>query len=116
MKKIERLLLERIQFAAKSFAAVVLTGPRRCGKTYLLRSGLRGVQYVLLEDHDVLARVQADPRGFLDALKPPVLIDEIQHAPELFAYIRTRIDAAPRKTGQWFLTGSQESSLMQGRE
>jgi len=69
---------------------------------------------VLLEDPDVLARVQADPRGFLDALKPPVLIDEIQHAPELFAYIRTRIDAAPRKTGQWFLTGSQESSLMQG--
>jgi uncharacterized protein len=108
------LLLGQIRMAAKAFAAVVLTGPRRCGKTYLLRAGLRGAQYVLLEDPDVLARVKADPRSFLDGLALPVIIDEIQHAPELFAYLRTRIDANPRKTGQWFLAGSQEASLMQG--
>jgi uncharacterized protein len=105
---------KQIAFAAKTFAAVVLTGPRRCGKTYLFRKCLPGTSYVLLEDPDVLARVRADPRSFVDALKLPVIIDEIQNAPELFAYIRTRIDAAPRKTGQWFLTGSQEAPLMQG--
>ena len=43
-----------------------------------------------------------------------MILDEIQNAPELFAYVRTRIDAAPRKTGQWFLTGSQEAALMPG--
>jgi len=75
---------------------------------------LPGVDYRLLEDPDVLARVRADPRGFFDELKVPVILDEIQNAPELLAYVRTRMDATPRKTGQWFLTGSQESALMQG--
>lgn len=98
----------------RNFPAVVLTGPRRVGKTILLRHILPGVEYHLLEDPDVLARVRADPRGFFDELKPPVILDEIQNAPELLAYVRTRIDAAPRQTGQWFLTGSQESELMQG--
>jgi uncharacterized protein len=58
--------------------------------------------------------VRADPRGFFDELKQPAILDEIQNAPELLAYVRTRIDATLRKTGQWFLTGSQESALMQG--
>lgn len=100
--------------ARRAFPAVVLTGPRRVGKTSLLRHLLPGADYRLLEDPDVLARVRADPRAFLDDLKSPVILDEIQNAPELLSYVRTRIDAAPRKTGQWFLTGSQESALMQG--
>jgi predicted AAA+ superfamily ATPase len=100
--------------ARRNFPAVVLTGPRRVGKTMLLRHVLPGADYRLLEDPDVLARVRADPRGFFDELKPPVILDEVQNAPELLAYVRTRIDAVPRKTGQWFLTGSQESALMQG--
>jgi len=100
--------------ARRNFPAIVLTGPRRVGKTSLLCHMLPGADYRLLEDPDVLARVRADPRGFFDELKLPVILDEIQNAPELLAYVRTRIDAAPRKTGQWFLTGSQESALMQG--
>jgi len=100
--------------ARRNFPAVVLTGPRRVGKTVLLKHILPDADYRLLEDPDVLARVRADPRGFFDELKPPVILDEAQNAPELLAYVRTRIDAVPRKTGQWFLTGSQESALMQG--
>jgi predicted AAA+ superfamily ATPase len=80
----------------------------------LLRHVLPGADYRLLEDPDVLERVRTDPRGFLDELKPPVILDEVQNAPELLAYVRTRIDVAPRRTGQWFLTGSQESELMRG--
>ncbi len=114
MKKTSRLLLKQIKSGAKSFPALVLTGPRRCGKTYLLGHGLAQAHYVLLEDPDVLARVRADPRAFVDALKLPVILDEIQNAPELFGYVRTRIDAQPRKMGQWFFTGSQEAPLMQG--
>jgi uncharacterized protein len=114
MQNVSRIMQTQIVAAAKSFAAVVLTGPRRCGKTFLLRQCLKGASYVLLEDPDVLLRVRADPRSFIDGLKLPVILDEIQNAPELFAYIRTRIDAAPRKMGQWFLTGSQEAPLMQG--
>ena len=50
----------------------------------------------------------------LDELQPPVLFDEIQNAPGLFPYIRTRIDGSPRAMGRWLFTGSQEAPLMQG--
>jgi len=93
---------------------IVLTGPRRAGKTTLLRRLFPRATYVLLEDPDVQARARSDPRGLLEDLRPPVLFDEIQHVPELFAYIRTRIDSAPRAVGRWLLTGSQEAPLMQG--
>lgn len=114
MKYVARELSGVLARAAKQFPAIVLTGPRRAGKTELLRHIVPDAQYVLLEDPDVLARVRTDPQGFLDALKKPVVLDEIQNAPELFAFVRSRIDAKPRKTGQWFLTGSQEAGLMHG--
>ena len=75
---------------------------------------LPSAQYLLLEDPDVISRVNADPRGFLEALSFPVILDEVQNTPHLFNYIRTAIDANPSRHGQWFLTGSQEAPLMQG--
>jgi predicted AAA+ superfamily ATPase len=62
----------------------------------------------------VQARARADPRALLEELRLPVLFDEIQNVPELFSYIRTRIDQRPRQTGQWLFTGSQDAPLMQG--
>lgn len=69
---------------------------------------------MLLEAPDVIDRVRSDPRGFLDDLPTPVILDEIQNTPELLGHIRARIDAAPERMGQWLLTGSQESALMRG--
>ena len=100
--------------AARHYPSIVLTGPRRSGKTTLLRQLFPDSTYVLLEDPDIQARVRSDPRGFLDGLSPPVVFDEIQNVPELFPYVRTRIDRNPRKMGQWMFTGSQEAPLMQG--
>jgi hypothetical protein len=107
-RELERVLLE----AARSFPAVVLTGPRRAGKTSLLRHAFPRASYQLLEDPDIVARFRRDPQGFLDAVRRPAILDEVQHVPEVFAYVRSRIDAAPRRTGQWLLTGSQEAGLM----
>ena len=114
MRFVPRAILPELLGAARHYPAVVITGPRRAGKTYLLRRAFPQARYVLLEDPDLQARARSDPRGFLEQLQPPVLFDEIQNVPELFDYVRTRIDLAPRKMGQWLFTGSQEAPLMRG--
>lgn len=112
MRYVPRDLEPTLRRAASYFPAVVLTGPRRAGKTVLLRRLLPDAAYFLLEDPDVIARFRADPHAFLDQIEPPAILDEIQNVPEIFAFVRARIDAAPRRTGRWFLTGSQEAGLM----
>ena len=114
MREIPRQLAPFLLSALRRFPAVVVTGPRRSGKTTLLRAALPHAQYVLLEDPDIQDRIRRDPRAFLDALRPPVIFDEIQNAPQLLDYVRTLVDAKPRKMGQWLFTGSQEAPLMQG--
>ena len=114
MRYIPRKSENIIQEASRHFPAVVVTGPRRAGKTTLLRQLFSKAQYVLLEDPDIQGRIRSDPRTFLEELRPPVLFDEIQNAPELLSYVRTLVDAAPRRMGQWLFTGSQEAPLMQG--
>jgi predicted AAA+ superfamily ATPase len=114
MKYLPRDLEPLVSKAARQFPAIVLTGPRRAGKTSLLRRLFPRAAYVLLEDPDIVARFRADPQGFLDSIETPAILDEVQNVPELFAYVRARIDRRPRRTGQWLLTGSQEAPLMSG--
>ena len=111
---VPRQIAAFLRSALRRFPGVVVTGPRRAGKTTLLRSVVPAAQYVLLEDPDIRERIRSDPRAFLDGLRPPVILDEIQNTPQLLNYIRTVIDAHPRKMGQWLFTGSQEAPLMQG--
>ena len=112
MRFIPRLLGEEVRRAARHFPALIVTGPRRAGKTTLLRRRFPGATYRLLEDPDVVARIRSDPRAFMEDLRPPAILDEVQNAPEILAYVRTRIYAAPRRSGQWILTGSQDAPLM----
>ncbi|MGA8493195.1 MAG: ATP-binding protein [Terriglobales bacterium] len=114
MRYIPRQLAPVLLEASRRFAAIVVTGPRRAGKTTLLRKLFPNARYVLLEDPDIQGRVRSDPRAFLDELRPPVVFDEIQNAPELLDYVRTLIDTKPRRMGQWLFTGSQEAPLMRG--
>lgn len=112
MRYLRRELEMQVLKAAKTFPALVLTGPRRAGKTWLLQHLLPEADYYLLEDPTVVARLRADPHGFLDSVRLPVILDEVQNVPEVFALVRARLDERPRRTGQWFLTGSQEAPLM----
>ena len=107
MRHVSRKLESSVITAAKNFPAVVLTGPRRTGKTWLLKHLFPKGSYHLFEDPDVIARFRSDPQGFLDGLQLPAILDEIQNTPEVFDHIRSRIDRDPRRVGCWFLTGSQ---------
>jgi len=114
MKYIPRQIESELLLSSKHFSGLILTGPRRAGKTTLLRKLFPKAQYYLLEDPDIIARLRADPRSFIEEIRPPAILDEIQNVPEILSYVRTQIDRFPNKKGQWLLTGSQEPPLMKG--
>lgn len=109
-----RTITKKLRHTVKTFAAIVMTGPRQSGKTTLLRQEFSSThQYVNLENPDVQSRAVADPIGFLDSIRRPTILDEIQYAPILLPYIKEKIDH-DRTPGQWLLTGSQNFTLMKG--
>ena len=112
MNYIARKIAPELRKASRYFPALILTGPRRAGKTTLLLRLFPNFTYHLLEDPDVIARIRSDPRAFIEDIKTPVILDEVQNIPEIMNYVRTSIDKHPQKKGQWILTGSQEAPLM----
>ena len=112
---IQRAMEERIEKLAGFFPVLMICGPRQVGKTTMLKElagrWVRQVNYVTLDFPQVRALAKEDPELFLQQYVPPVIIDEIQYAPELLPYIKVRVDEKPEK-GQYFLTGSQMFHMM----
>lgn len=115
MKYISRNLENVVYKVTKEYPVVLVTGPRQVGKTTMLQKLMEGTDraYVTLDDLNERNIAKTDPELFLQLHKPPVLIDEVQYAPELFTYIKIHVDKnhAP---GAFWLTGSQAFKLMEG--
>lgn len=111
---LNRSLERSIQRVSGHFPVLLLTGPRQVGKTTLL-ANLAGPDrgYISLDDLDARQLAQQDPALFLQRHPAPVIIDEVQYAPELFSQIKLRVDQQQR-AGDYWLTGSQKFHLMQG--
>ena len=100
--------------ASRQFKVLLVTGARQVGKTSLLRALAEPQRaYVTLDDPLQLRLAREDPALFLQTHRPPVLIDELQYAPQLLPPLKQLVDAGGRN-GDWWLTGSQPFHLMQG--
>jgi len=112
---LERTMGRVIQDISRGFRVLLLTGPRQVGKTTLLTEiAEKERRYVSLDNMKFRILAQQDPELFLQQFPPPVLIDEVQYAPELFPFIKIYVDTHREEKGAFWLTGSQKYPLMKG--
>lgn len=113
MTYIKRDLESKILSLSGEYSAVLITGPRQVGKTTVLRQLMKENRtYVTLDDLEERAMAQNDPALFLQLHDRPILIDEVQYAPQLFSYIKIEIDNGA-EPGSFWLTGSQAFRMME---
>ena len=115
MAYIKRDIEEAFLKTSEQFKVVLVTGPRQVGKTTMMMNLMEGTnrRYVTLDDLEMRYMAKEDAKTFVAAFPPPVFIDEVQFAPELFSYIKILIDHRQLK-GDYWLSGSQIFKLMRG--
>ena len=111
MRYIERSIERTVQQAMLDYKAVLVTGSRQVGKSTLLKKLFPNTKYVTLDDPFLEQQARENGSMFMMLNPSPVVIDEIQHAPELFRYIKMRCDEREDR-GLFCLSGSQQFKLM----
>lgn len=110
---IRRYIEPAIKHVSRTFPVLYLSGPRQVGKTTTLLqlAKKRKMNYVTLDNIVDRELAKDDPQLFLQTYPSPVLIDEVQYAPQLFPYIKMAVDST-QKMGSYWLTGSQQFRVM----
>ena len=111
MDYIARIMENKLIEASGSFKAVLLTGARQVGKSTILKKLFPDYRYVSLDDPFLEEQAKTNGGMFLTLNSPPVTLDEVQRAPELFRYIKMACDESTEK-GLFLLSGSQQFKLM----
>lgn len=107
----QRALSKKIKQLAENFPSVVISGARQVGKSTLIRHLFPDYESVVFDPASDIGNARKDPDLFLDNHPPPLVLDEIQYAPELVPALKRRIDQN-RKTGSYIITGSQQWSVL----
>ncbi|WP_300810641.1 ATP-binding protein [uncultured Acetatifactor sp.] len=108
---IQRHMEETVEKLSKMFGAVLVSGPRQVGKTTMLQGMTEDAEYVTLDDPLLLTSAIETGTTFFKDNPPPIFLDEVQKAPNLFPQIKLLLDK-DRKKGQFFLCGSQSFQMM----
>jgi len=108
---IRRHIEEAINRISRMYPAVIVTGPRQVGKTTVLKQVCKGIQYVTLDDPGIMEYAKKESELFFKSYVPPLVLDEVQYAPELFSYIKIIADGKKEKR-LFYMTGSQTFHLM----
>lgn len=113
MQYIKRALERKFLHMSSFFKTVLVTGARQVGKTTMLKhlAEEQGRTYVTMDNTMVRTLAKSDPVLFFQTYKPPIIIDEIQKAPELFERIKIMCDESESR-GMFWLTGSQQYEMM----
>jgi uncharacterized protein len=107
---IPRQLYSELSSSSKLFPIITLTGPRQSGKTTLVKACFPDHTYCNLENPELRALANNDPKTFFHIYKTPMIIDEVQRVPELLSWIQVLSDENPLQ-GQYILTGSNQFQL-----
>ena len=110
---IARHIEKTIEKSFAAFPAVLITGPRQVGKSTLLINRFKNIPNVTLDNPLQLLSLRQDPVEFFKLHGSPLIIDEVQRAPECFSVLKYMIDS-DRRAGMYILTGSQKYALMKG--
>ncbi len=108
---IKRHVEAAIMDVSDMYAAVIITGPRQVGKTTVLKKVCKDLDYITLDNPDIMEYAKNETGLFFKTFKPPLALDEVQYAPELFPYIKMIADETQKKK-MFFMTGSQNFHLM----
>ena len=110
---VKRGVTDKLKKLVKAFPVVVVSGARQVGKTTLLRHVFPDLDYVAFDPSIDVENARAEPDLFLHNHRLPLVLDEIQYAPELVSAIKRRVDEAQARPGMFLLTGSQQWQVMQ---
>ena len=111
---VKRSITPTLLKALSDSPVVLLSGARQVGKSTLanwISENARPAHYLTLDDAAVLSAIHLDPGGFLSGYEKPLIIDEVQRAPELFRAIKQDVDKK-RRAGRYLLTGSANVLLL----
>ena len=113
MDEIQRIARAELERCSKYFPVVTILGPRQSGKTTLVKQFFKKYSYINMEEPEYYELAKSDINAFFEAIKTPIIIDEVQRVPEILHKIQTIVDST-KANGQFILTGSFQQGLKSG--